>query len=574
MHDYAFVFSCLQDDLPKTDSILTSDMSLSEAEALWLKKSFLKKFEDVKSPDADAKALALFLESNESCKRFALDPKNLFEDVLIGEVKSLIDSYFYSGPDSLLDLQLISEGFATGPGASRGVVSDNFFTKLFDSNLTSTSDRLYRSYRCAISRWPTWHHAEIARKNHHGLSLVEGNRLSFVPKTSEISRTICTEPNLNMLFQKGIGAFLEHQLLRRWKISMSFQQGWNRRLARIGSEDGSFGTIDLSSASDSMSLSLLRELLPPYVYRWLEHTRSPYVTLPGGDKVELHMVSSMGNAFTFPLQTILFASIVVASYRVMGILRQRSFHLDQRFEVPPPCSSTRANFGVFGDDIIVRKDSYEFIVRALELFGFRVNVDKSFNTGHFRESCGGDYFRGFDIRGVYMKHLSTSADVYSIINRLVRWSSRSGIMLHRTVSYLLKQVDFLPVPWEAGDAEGIKIPAAPSALPRDRWTGGVKYRYLSQRPLSFALPQDVDKTHYYPSLFGKTRKPILFNPDGLMVSFVGGFIRNGRISVRSDRARFKVRHRTTSSWGGPDAAGLLNSRGRSWKATAESLLNL
>jgi hypothetical protein len=574
MHDYAFVFSLLQDDLPKTDVMLTSDMSLSEAESLWLKKSFLKKFEDVISPDADAKALELFLQSNERCRQFALKPKGLFEDVLIGEVKSLMDSYFYSGPDSLLDLQLISEGFATGPGASRGVVSDNFYTKLFDSNLTCTSESLYRAYRCAINRWPTWRHAEIARKNHHGLSLVEGNRLSFVPKTSEISRTICTEPNLNMLFQKGIGAFLEHQLLRRWKISMSFQQGWNRRLARIGSIDGSFGTIDLSSASDSVSLELLRELLPSYVYRWLEHTRSPLVVLPDGSKVELHMVSSMGNAFTFPLQTILFASIVVASYRVMGILSQRSYKSDRLFEGPPPCSSTRASFGVFGDDIIVRKDSYNFVVRALELFGFRVNDDKSFNTGNFRESCGGDYYHGFDIRGVYMKHLSTSADVYSIINRLIRWSARSGLMLNRTISHLVKQVDFLPVPWDAGDAEGIKVPSAPLDLPRDPSTGGVRYRYLSQKPLSFSLPESAEKVHYYPSSYGQKRVPILFNPDGLMVSLVGGFIRNGRTSVRSDRARFKVRHRVTSSWGGPDAAWRLNARGYSWKAVAESLLNL
>lgn len=574
MHDYALVFSHLQDDLPKTDIMLTSDMSLSEAEALWLKKSFLKKFEDVKSPDADAKALELFLQSNESCRQFALKPKNLFEDLLVGEVKSLIDSYFYSGPDSLLDLQRISEGFATGPGASRGVISDNFYTKLFDSNLTSTGEHLYRAYRSAISCWPTWHHAEIARKNHHGLSMVEGNRLSFVPKTSDISRTICTEPNLNMLFQKGIGAFLEHQLLRRWKISMSFQQGWNRRLARKGSIDGSFGTIDLSSASDSVSLGLLRELLPPDALRWFERTRSPVVTLPGGAQVELHMVSSMGNAFTFPLQTILFASIVVASYRVLGILRERSWKHDQRYEVPPPCSSTRANYGVFGDDIIVRKDSYDFVVRALQLFGFRVNDDKSFNTGNFRESCGGDYYHGYDIRGVYMKHLSTSADVYSIINRLVRWSARSGIMVHRTIQYLLKQVDFLPVPADAGDAEGIKVPTAPSGLARSPETGGVIYRYLSHRPLSFAMPQDVDKVHYYPSYYGKKRKDIFFNPDGLLVSFVGGFIRDGRVSVRSDRARFKVRHRSTSSWGGSDAAGLFDGRGCSWKAAAESLLNL
>lgn len=475
MQSFAIAFQRLQDDLPKTDHILTSDMDRPSAEALWLRNSFLKKYEDAKNADADSKALELFLRSNERCRVFSLKPQHLFQDVLIEEVKSLFDSYFHDGPVQLLDLSSIREGFMTGPGASRGVESNNFYTKLFDSNLTGTSERLYRDYRCAIVEWPIWNSAEIARENRIRHTIVEGNRLSFVPKTTAISRTICTEPNLNMLFQKGIGSFLEQTLARRWNIQMSDQQFVNRRMARLGSIDGSFGTIDLSCASDSVSLNLLREILPPYVYRWLIHTRSPTTILPDGRSVELHMVSSMGNAFTFPLQTILFASIVVACYGLMGIpLMDRT--------------SKTMNFGVFGDDIIVTRKSYNFVVKALELFGFEVNADKSFNEGNFRESCGGDYFRGFDIRGVYMKHLSTSADVYSIINRLVRWSARSGIMVHRTVQYLMTLADFLPVPPDAGDAEGIKIPCAPPGMPRDKHTGGVIYRYLSARPMSFRLP--------------------------------------------------------------------------------------
>jgi hypothetical protein len=558
MQSFAIAFQHLQDDLPKTDHILTSDMTQSLAQSLWLKKSFLKKFEDAKSLDADSKALELFLRSNERCKNFALKPERLFEDVLIEEVKTLFDSYFHDGPIQTLDLSKISEGFMTGPGASRGVKSDNFYTKLFDSNLTCTSERLYRDYRCAIVNWPSWNSAEIARENRLRHTIVEGNRLSFVPKTSVISRTICTEPNLNMLFQKGLGSFLEEQLERRWKHSMADQQFINRRMARLGSIDGSFGTIDLSCASDSVSLNLLKEILPSYVYRWLQLSRSPSVILPDGTSVELHMVSSMGNAFTFPLQTILFASIVVASYGILGIpLMDRS--------------SKTMNFGVFGDDIIVTRRSYEFVVRALELFGFEVNVDKSFNTGNFRESCGGDYYHGYDIRGVYMKHLSTSADVYSIINRLVRWSARSGIMLYRTVQYLLTLVDYLPVPADAGDSEGIKLPVAPQGMPRDKNTGGVIYRYLSSRPLSFKVPTTDDELRYYPGLRGK-RREIFFNPDGLLTSFVGGFIRNGRVTVRSDRVRFKIRRRSTSSWVDPDAVGAKEPLGSRWKVAAETLL--
>jgi hypothetical protein len=52
---------------------------------------------------------------------------------------------------------------------------------------------------------------------------------------------------------------------------------------------------------------------------------------------------------------------------------------------------------VYGDDIIIPVDYVRTVVPMLETFGFRVNRDKSFWTGKFRESCGRDYYDGDDV---------------------------------------------------------------------------------------------------------------------------------------------------------------------------------
>lgn len=543
MRNYALLLQNLHLDLKTKEHILTSDMNLSTARCLWLENSFFKKLEDTISLEADSRCLERFKKANQVCQDFAFRPESSFEEIVIGEVKSLFDNFFQRGPDLLLDLSAIAEGFNVGPGASINVESYNFYTKLFDSSLSSTNGQLLQYYRSAISLYPEWRDAEIARHAIHGNDIVVGNRLSFVPKTSEISRSICTEPNLNMLFQKGLGLFLEKALRFRFGINLSTQPDSNRRLARLGSSDGSFGTIDLASASDSMSLNLLRQLIPPSAMRWFELCRSPSVIYPDGTVDELHMISSMGNAFTFPLQTILFASIVVACYRTLGV---------------KPTYDTKGplNFAVFGDDIIVRNDAYAFVIKALKLFGFSVNESKSFNFGDFRESCGGDFLRGHDIRGVYVKSLKTSADVYSTINRLVRWGARSGIELPNTLSLLLSWAKFLPIPYSDGDAEGIKVPFAPLNLSRDRNTNGIIYNALVKTTFSFKLPDELLKVRRYP--FG-SKVAISYNPSGLLLSFIGGYIRNGRISLRSEVGRFKVHRRITSSWGATTVAGSTNA---------------
>jgi len=526
---------------------LFEGISLESANRLQLSKSFGKKFQpdDLRKPNS--LCLALFKEYNARCKDFRLEAFTDSDRQVVQEVKNSFYDLFCSGPDLFIDLPIIAEGFMTGPGASLLATSNNFYSKLFDGKLTGTSQLLYDLYARALENYPTWKSGESHRFSTFGYTKVVGNRLSFAPKTSVISRSICTEPSLNMLFQKGIGLLIEKGLKRVFNYDLATQPDLNKKLARIGSIDGTFGTIDLSSASDSMSLSLLRSIIPPEIFRWFEVSRSPFVIYPDGEVSELHMVSSMGNGFTFPLQTYLFASIIRAVYRTFGLKQEYG-------------RGVQANSGVFGDDIIVHRDMYDVTLYYLEMFGFTVNGDKSFNTGGFRESCGGDYLRGHEVRGVYVKQLSCDADVYSVINRLVRWSARTGILTPRTIKELQGQLRFTPlwIPRLDGDSEGIKI-SSPYMLDgkNDRNTGATKYRALVKKSLSFELPDDAEDTKYYPFKNGKRTK-VLFNPDGLLLSVVAGFIRSGRISVRSDRDSFKVLVRKTNSWSGvmtpPDAS--------------------
>lgn len=540
MYDYTRLQTALQDDLKTEEVMLTSDMSLPDASKLWLELSIFKKFEGKKKLDADAKCLALFKESNERCRQFRFSNQGPYDGYVVEEVKNLLEDMLFSGPDRVFNLSRCFEGFDTGPGASLASKSFNFYTKLFDSELSSTSESLYALYGHAIRNHPVWLDAEHMRRQIHGNRVVVGNRLSFVPKTSDISRSICTEPTLNMLFQKGIGSFLESLLIERLGINLSTQPLINRRMAKMGSIDGSFGTIDLSSASDSISLHLLKEILPKYFLHWLEIARSPSVVYPDGETSELYMVSSMGNGFTFPLETLLFATIVVACYRVKGIKPLRS-------------AKNLGNMAVFGDDIIVRKDCYEFVTDSLKNFGFLVNDSKSFNTGDFRESCGEDYFRGHDIRGVYCKSLSNKADVYSLTNRLVRWTAKSGVFLPKTLSILLEYLGdkILFIPPEDGDAEGLKVPFPPSDYLKrlDKDTGAIVYRALVSKATQFKVPEASET-----KILNQRGYTFKYNPSGLYLALLRGSVRNGRIQVRSNLERFKVRRRITSSWGGSSAA--------------------
>jgi hypothetical protein len=299
-----------------------------------------------------------------------------------------------------------------GPGASVGVSGDLtcFGRKLLADKWTCTRGAL------SYATMALWRHAQIREfllteadhelvcydieKFSHAVAgrveLVSHNNISFVPKSFKTHRSIATEPLLNGYVQKGIDEEMRHLLKVKAGLDLRDQEP-NRNLAREGSLGGidPYCTIDLSSASDSISTSVVRLLLPPDWYHLLDATRSHCYSYRG-EVYPYHKFVSMGNGFCFPLQTLLFASFCSAAYKAVGIPE---------------------DFRVYGDDIIVRRSVAALVLEFLRYFGFRHNPDKTFLFGPFRESCGTDWYNGLDIRPVYLDYrLSDSTDAIKFHN--------------------------------------------------------------------------------------------------------------------------------------------------------------
>lgn len=541
------------------------DSSIRQLTMHSLSKSLLKKFHnDEQSDQRDQAALTLFLECNQRCGNLtSVVPQRLDEELVLGELKVALDKFFVKCVDEpdLLSVSAISKHFGLGNGSNIGAPNTDFYSKLVLSDMSHVDGALPPLFEEALRVDKLWHDVEVSRARAFGYRSVNGSRLSFVPKSRTISRTIATEPVLNMLFQKGIGGVLESRLRQVYGIDLSLQPDRNARLAREGSRTGRFGTIDLSSASDSISITLIRTILPEIAQYWLFKTRSPVTILPDGSEVELHMISSMGNGYTFPLQTTIFAALVQAVYKVMDIPFIR------------PCKLTDGNFAVFGDDIIVVKEAYNLLTRCLAMLGFTVNLDKSFNEGSFRESCGHDYVCGYNVRGVYIKTLRNDGDAYSAINRLLRWSAKHGIFLPRTITALRHGRRFIGVPFYEADDSGIKVPLSLLRTIRRDPNGAIKYRALVSVPRVVRIPSvavDAEISHQSQKELAVTLRRFRYDSDGLLLCLVAGWLRSGQLGLRSQTKKTVLRHRKSPGWD-PCDADLHESVGSAdrWKATVE-----
>jgi len=213
-----------------------------------------------------------------------------------------------------------------------------------------------------------------------------------VPKTLKTPRIIAEEPVAMQYVQQGILELMSEATraddIARWLIC-SDSQDPNRDLARKGSIDGSFATLDLSEASDRVSNQHVRALLTyhPIFARAVDACRSRKADVPGYGVIRLAKFASMGSALCFPFEAIVFATVVF-----LGI--QDALNRPIR---KSDVMSLQGQVRVYGDDIIVPVDYANHVVARLETFGFRVNRSKSFWTGLFRESCGKEYYAGEDV---------------------------------------------------------------------------------------------------------------------------------------------------------------------------------
>lgn len=261
------------------------------------------------------------------------------------------------------------------------------------------------------------------------LNVVPGNKITFVPKSYEEHRTIAIEPTMNLYLQLGVDGFMRRRL-KRWLIDLD-DQSRNQRFARLGSivpdAHDAPCTLDLASASDSMALRLNRDLLPPAWYDYLIALRSPKGVLKCKNlhrEFTYEKISSMGNGYTFALESLIFAAICFAITKIESGKYRPSL------------------IAVYGDDLIVPGYMCDKTIAFLKRAGFSLNLEKSFFKGSARESCGADWFEGHPVRPVFLKTQPLNfTDIFNDRNRIYRWFMlRMGCTPHNVLKLFDKWI--------------------------------------------------------------------------------------------------------------------------------------
>jgi hypothetical protein len=542
-----YQLSKLDDDSYK----IWPDATLEQYECWALGKSLLKKFNEEEAPSLEAcnRALAKFLSVNERNKHFDINCDTLADEELVNGVSDELYRFWYlDGDTPLVDtLYEVYERGTLGKGSNRCARGADMYTKVYDSVLSHTNESLRFIWEESTKQHPTQLQAEQQRGRVYGFRRVEGNSLSFVNKNVTIARTIATEPTINMWYQLGLGAILTDRLASRYGISLDTQPDVNRAMARRGSVDGSLATIDLESASDSLSLNMCMSVLPRGMLSLLALFRSPTTTLPSREVVELHSMSTMGNGYTFPLQTMLFSAVVLTCYKRLGI-RPAGFG-----------PSDKRNYAVFGDDIIVVTEAVPLVLRLLKLLGFVVNQDKTYVEGPFRESCGHDWYRGSWVRGIYIKSLKSQQDLMVSINSLNRWSAITQINIPESIGVLMRALEskcdrrgVLYGPSDEPDDACVHVPLDMArGVERTRY-GTVKYQaWYSRSSFLEYYPETDSLVTHQASKQAREEPDRLINPDGLFLSALLGVVRGYRIGLRQAAVRYGTKRRLSINWDNP-----------------------
>jgi len=291
----------------------------------------------------------------------------------------------------------------------------------------ATADRLRGNSKFSVKQWPRRLESVFPYGDYALPQLAledELNRVQFlepgaevpvkvtpVPKTDKTPRIIAIEPTAMQYLQQGLAFQVVYRLehcaefppplggkefdLGAWFIGFADQEA-NRLLAQKGSLDGSLATLDLSEASDRVLNSHVKLLFErfPRLSEAVQATRSTHADVPGEGVIPLTKFASMGSALCFPVEAMVFTTIVIAA-----IAYERRSPVNREL-----LYGLRGKVRVYGDDIVVPVDCVQRVIQFLELFGLKVNKDKSFWNGKFRESCGGDYYDGEWVTPVRLRH--------------------------------------------------------------------------------------------------------------------------------------------------------------------------
>lgn len=347
--------------------------------------------------------------------------------------------------------------FRFGPGSS-SLIKGKITTPRKYSREVHVTPEMYSYWRdvCGVNWCKLVENVEI----------VSGAAISFVPKNAKTYRTIGIEPHLNIYAQLGVGAALRRRF-KPW-VDLDVGQDRNRYMASQA-QRLEYATIDFKSASDTISRGVVDFLLPPRWVDLLDRVRSHRFLLDD-EEYEFHKHSSMGNGYTFELESIIFYALA----------RAACWEGHPFFE---------QSVTAYGDDVILPQHFAKRFIALSEFCGFTVNREKSFLSGSFYESCGEDYFDGVNVRPRAWKELNPLTP-FKMHNDVRRMANRLKLPALEQVAYDIRFSAALPhevrrclIPEGYGDI-GFIVPwdaARPSVLAAWRGYDGFRTKALKFR---------------------------------------------------------------------------------------------
>jgi len=339
-------------------------------------------------------------------------PQNLLledkQDVAVSDFisrwRKVVRSLIGSLPDSLT------------PRFSSGATFADVGQLITAPDKMSSRPTIYPHSRDLMPFWAqtSWGRSVMKERKDSDPRNVRGNIFFTVPKDAKSFRGCCKEASLNVSLQLDLGRLLKTRLKERADIDLRDGQSVHQRWARKASVTGSHTTIDLSNASDTVCRVLVELVLPGEWYTLLSSLRASHTRI-GSQWVRLEKFSSMGNGFTFELESLLFYSLAKTLHDGHGGIK------------------------CYGDDLIVPAALHHDLIAALRFFGFEPNNKKTFAEGPFRESCGGDFFEGVPVRAHFLSELPNEPQHWiSWANGLRRVSHRDGGLCPQRWGYVLR----------------------------------------------------------------------------------------------------------------------------------------
>lgn len=320
-------------------------------------------------------------------------------------------------------------------------------------------------------------------------------RLVTVPKSCTALRTITVEPCLNQFVQQGLNTILRDHIAKDYVLKHSLtldSQKPNQVLAVEGSLSGDWCTIDLSSASDRLSLQVVKTAFHfrPRFLKALLMCRTPTVKLGTDTELTMKKYAGMGNATTFPVQSIVFACLAITA------ITQSEKHLTSE-KVRNAARYVR----VFGDDIIVKREHYQVVADWIHSFGLKINREKTFFDGNFRESCGVDSYKGHDVTPIYLRYdpALTSTDPSAFASLV---STSNQLWMHcyyETSNFLRKLCDKVRnLPLVSVDCSGLGWHTRQNVTTYQRWSRSLhRYELRTYVAVGSRRPDNLDG---YPAL--------------------------------------------------------------------------